>query len=65
MEEGALPVLSNGKALTLQKRTVERLSKREFVSAYGKLAAERLFTKWRQDGALVAKPEVYILPVDD
>lgn len=65
MEEGALPVLSNGKVLTLQKRTVERLSKREFVAAYGKLQAERLFAKWRKDEALIAKPEVYILPVDD
>ena len=65
MNEGALPELSNGKILILDERLVERLSKKEFLKAYGKIAAERLFEKWRKDGALMKKGETFMRPVDD
>lgn len=65
MAMGALPILPTGKVLVSKTRNVERLSKREFVQAYGKLAAERMFDKWRRDGALTQKPEAYTWAADD
>jgi hypothetical protein len=62
---GVLPELPNGKTLVLKTRAMERLSKTEFVRTYGKVAAERLFEKWRKDGALAKKEEFYLQPVDD
>jgi hypothetical protein len=38
------------------KRDEERLSKRAFEDTYGRLEAERMFAKWRRDGALVKRP---------
>jgi len=58
--EGSVPELSDGRMLVLKKRQVERLSKKEFINAYGKIAAERMFAKWRKDKALTKKPETYL-----
>lgn len=65
MVQGAMPELADGKILILAERAVERLSKKNFVETYGKLGAERMFEKWRKDGALMKKGETYMRPVDD
>jgi hypothetical protein len=65
IEGGALPEMSDGRVLKLVERQVERLSKKDFVTTYGKLAAERMFDKWRKEGAVSKKPEWHIQAVDD
>ena len=60
IRNGVLPELSDGRRLILKKRNVERLSKTSFVDTYGKLQAERMFGKFRADGALVKKEEEYM-----
>ena len=65
VKNGALPELSNGKTLAIQERRVERMSKKAFISTYGRLKAERLFDTWRKDGALVKQAEEFMAPVDD
>jgi hypothetical protein len=61
---GILPELSDGRRLVLKTRNVERLSKTAFVDTYGKLQAERMFGKFRADGALVKKAEEYLTKDD-
>jgi hypothetical protein len=61
---GILPELSDGRRLVLKTRNVERLSKTAFVDTYGKLQAERMFSKFRADGALVKKAEEYLTKDD-
>lgn len=61
---GILPELSDGRRLVLKTRNVERLSKTAFVDTYGKLQAERMFSKFRADGALVKKSEEYLTKDD-
>lgn len=61
---GILPELSDGRRLVLKQRNVERLSKTAFVDTYGKLQAERMFNKFRADGALVKKAEEYLTKDD-
>jgi hypothetical protein len=61
---GILPELSDGRRLVLKTRNVERLSKTAFVDTYGKLQAERMFQKFRSDGALVKKAEEYLTKDD-
>jgi hypothetical protein len=65
MEAGVLPELSSGEVLVLAERLVERMSKRDFIEIYGRLGAERMFNKWRRDGALVKKSETFIKKAGD
>lgn len=64
MRAGVLPELSDGRRVVFSTRHVERLSKTAFVEAYGKLAAERMFTKLRRDGVLVKKAEEFMRKED-
>jgi hypothetical protein len=64
IRNGVLPELSDGRRLVLKTRKVERLSKTAYVDVYGKLQAERMFSKLRADGVLVKKEEEYLAKDD-
>jgi hypothetical protein len=50
---GAVIERPDGKTLSLEKRMVERLSKKSILDAYGKERGEEVLAKLRADGALV------------
>ena len=45
----------------IQTRHVERMSKQDFIAAYGSRAAEKMFERFRKDGALNKKPEEWLI----
>lgn len=62
--QSVLPELSDGRRLVIKTRSVERLSKKAYVDVYGKLGAERVFSRLRKDGVLMKKEEEYLTKDD-